>query len=75
MDDSLWNYGCYKTKKKITTSLTNPYFIPATFRKSFFSSFSSFNDEKAQVTSITISESQLVIKLENGLKKYFRNVA
>ena len=36
-------------RKKITTNLTNPYFISATFRTFFFSLFSSFDDEKIKV--------------------------
>ena len=44
--------------KRITRNL---YFILATFLTCFFSQqFSSFNDEKIKLTSITKSESQLV---------------
>ena len=39
----------------------NPCFILETFRICFFSPFSSFNDAKNQVASITISELQLLI--------------
>ena len=35
--------------KKITTNLTNPYFISATFRTCFFDPFSNFNDEEIKV--------------------------
>ena len=35
--------------KSITTNLTNPYFISATFRTCFFTPFSSFNDEKIKL--------------------------
>ena len=43
--------ACVK-RKRITTNLTNPYFILATFRTCFFSPFSSFNDEKIKLQGL-----------------------
>ena len=53
--------------KKVTTNLTNPHFISATFRTCSFSPFSTFNDKKNYSISIAIKASQLVVMAQFNL--------
>ena len=52
--------------KKLTTDLTNPYFISAIFQTCFFSLLSSFNEEKR---NLQVLHKQFITR-DNGNVQY-----